>query len=627
MNGESAAVNPAREGTKAAVHYSAIVPAGGTVTFRLRLNDRPPAAASALGDDFDRAFTARREDANEFYASVLPSTLSPDAANVARQALAGLLWSKQYYHYVVRDWLAGDPGQPAPPPERARGRNHQWTHIYNADIISMPDKWEYPWYAAWDLAFHCVPMAVIDPDFAKEQLLLLVREWYMHPNGQLPAYEWSLGDVNPPVHAWAALRVYKIEEKRLGRGDRGFLERIFQKLLLNFTWWVNRKDAEGKNVFQGGFLGLDNIGVFDRSAPLPTGGHLEQADGTAWMALFCQSMLEIAVELAVHDPSYDDVAEKFLEHFLWIAGAIDRVGLNDDEMWDEEDGFFYDVLRLPDGSARRLKVRSMVGLLPLCASTVFAPDVFERLPRLQARSARFIRRHPDLVANISTPDRPGARGRYLLSLLNERKLRRVLAIMLDESELLSPYGIRSLSKYHLEHPFVLDIHGHEHRVGYVPAESDTAIFGGNSNWRGPIWMQVNYLLVENLRRFHQYYGDGLTVECPTGSGIMLTLDQVSDELCRRLLKLFQRGADGRRPVFGSYEKFQTDPHFKDYILFFEYFHGDNGRGCGASHQTGWTGLIANLIDQLHEEEETAGASAAGQPPGKPAPFSSPLIHA
>ena len=515
-----------------------------------------------------------------------------------RQALAGMLWSKQYYEYDLDVWLEERGAHPLRSRQGRMVRNRNWFHMNIADVISMPDKWEYPWFAAWDLAFHTLPLSLVDPDLAKEQLGLMLTDQYVHPSGQLPAYEWNFSDVNPPVHAWAASAVYFVDRLHRGTGDVDFLQLMFRRLLMNFSWWVNRKDPRDNNVFEGGFLGLDNIGVFDRSAPLPTGGHLEQADGTAWMALFCQSMLEIAVELAVHDPSYDDVAEKFLEHFLSIAGAMDRVGQNDDAMWDEEDGFFYDVLRLPDGSARRLKVRSMVGLLPLCASTVFAPDVFERLPR-----SRPAARGSSAATPTSSPTsrcRTGpALGAAMLSLLNERKLRRVLAIMLDESEFLSPYGIRSLSKYHLDHPYVLDINGNEHRVGYLPAESDTGMFGGNSNWRGPIWIPVNLMLLRGLMNLHSYYGDDFKVECPTGSGRWLTLAAIAHEIAGRLIKIFMRDDKGRRPVYGGTSKFQDDPHWRDLILFYEYFHGDNGAGIGASHQTGWTGVIARVIEQQH----------------------------
>jgi Mannosylglycerate hydrolase MGH1-like glycoside hydrolase domain len=604
VEGDQQAVNPAREGTKAAAHYPLQVPAGRTVTVRLRLNDtRPGRGANPLGRRFDEVLADRRRDADEFYATIVPASLSPDAARVTRQALAGLLWSKQFYHYVVKDWLAGDPAQPEPPPGRERGRNHQWTHLYNADVISMPDKWEYPWYAAWDLAFHTVPLALVDSEFAKEQLLLLLREWYMHPNGQLPAYEWSLGDVNPPVHAWAALRVYQIEQKRRGAGDRAFLERVFQKLLLNFTWWVNRKDAEGRNVFQGGFLGLDNIGVFDRSAPLPTGGHLEQSDGTSWMAMYSLNMLAIASELARENPTYEDVASKFWEHFLNIAYAMSGGRLHGgqaQDLWDDEDGFFYDVLHTPDGGRRPLRVRSLVGLIPLLAVQTIEPETLERMPGFHRRLRWFIEHRADLTGSVACMRTPGDDERRLLAILDADRLRRVLQVMLDEREFLSPYGIRAVSQIHRDRPYRLPVNGTEYEVRYEPAESSTGLFGGNSNWRGPIWFPINYLLIEALQKFAQYFGNGFTVECPTGSGQMLTLAEVAAELSRRLSRLFLRGADGRRPVFGGLETFQTDPHWRDLILFHEYFHGDNGAGIGASHQTGWTALVAKLLQQSGE---------------------------
>jgi hypothetical protein len=546
---------------------------------------------------------SRRREADEFYGEVIPASLSDDARNVARQAIAGLLWSKQYYHYVVKDWIEGDPAQPAPPVERARGRNHQWTHLYNSDVISMPDKWEYPWYAAWDLAFHCVPLALVDSDFAKEQLLLLLREWYMHPNGQLPAYEWALHDVNPPVHAWAALRVYKIEKKRRGVGDRAFLERVFQKLLLNFTWWVNRKDAEGNNVFQGGFLGLDNIGVFDRSAPLPTGGHLEQSDGTSWMAMYSLNMLAIATELARENSAYEDVASKFWEHFLNIAHAMSGGQLHGGEghdLWDDEDGFFYDVLHTPDGRRMPLKVRSLVGLIPLLAVQTLEPESLERMDGFTRRLQWFITHRQDLAGNVACMRTPGRAERRLLAILDADRLRRVLAVMLDEREFLSAYGIRAISAIHRDQPYHLEVDGHEYRVAYEPAESSTGLFGGNSNWRGPIWFPINYLLIEALQKFHHYHGESFKVECPTGSGDFMTLHEVAEELSRRLSRIFLRDTDGRRPVFGNIDTFQQDPHWRDLILFHEYFHGDSGAGIGASHQTGWTALVAKLLQQSGE---------------------------
>jgi len=596
------AVNPGHVGTKAAAHYPLIIGAGESVTIRLRWTDKQtlPKKGAPLGDDFDQIFAERQREADEFYATLAPKDLSPDARNIMRQAFAGLLWSKQFYHYDVNQWLKGDPPGPQPPSERLRGRNHEWNHLYNADVISMPDKWEYPWYAAWDLAFHCIPLALVDPDFAKEQLVLMLREWYMHPNGQLPAYEWAFGDVNPPVHAWAAWRVYKIDKKRRGTGDRKFLERVFHKLMLNFTWWVNRKDAEGMNVFQGGFLGLDNIGVFDRSAPLPTGGHIEQSDGTSWMAMYSLNMLAIAMELGREDPAYEDVASKFWEHFVYIAYAINNRGQEGIELWDEADGFYYDVLHLPDGHHYFLKVRSMVGLIPLYAVETLEPEHLDRLPGFKRRLEWFIDHRPDLTRNLACMRTPGRAERRLLSIVDRDRLRCVLKLMLDEREFLSPYGIRAVSRFHHDHPYVLTVGGAEHRVDYEPAESSTGVFGGNSNWRGPIWFPVNYLIVESLQKFHFYLGDDFKVECPTGSGQMMTLWEVAGEISRRLTRTFKRGPDGRRPVYGGAEKFQQDPHWRDLILFHEYFHGDNGAGIGASHQTGWTGLVAKLIQQSGE---------------------------
>jgi glycogen debranching enzyme len=595
VRGDAGAVNPDRTGTKCAVRYSLLVRAGGEVTLRLRLRREPGADRSSVGRDFDEVFGRRAEEADEFYAAVVPASLSDDARNVMRQALGGLLWSKQFYHYVVRDWLAGDPSQPPPPESRRSGRNSEWIHLYNADVISMPDKWEYPWYASWDLAFHCVPLALVDADFAKEQLLLFLREWYMHPNGQIPAYEWAMGDVNPPVFAWAAWRVYKIDKKRTGVGDRHFLKRVFHKLLLNFTWWVNRKDAEGHNVFQGGFLGLDNIGVFDRSAPLPTGGHLEQADGTSWMAMYSLNLMSIALELAVEEPEYEDVASKFWEHFVHIARALNTLGL-----WDEAAGFYHDVLHLPDGRMLPLRIRSLVGLIPLLAVETIDRERLARFPAFQRRLEWFIDNRPDLTEGVACMRTPGAGGRRLLSVVSPEKLSRVLGIVLDEREFLAPHGIRSLSASHREHPFRLQVDGTVHEVRYEPAESQVGLFGGNSNWRGPIWWPINYLLVESLQKFDHYLGDRYRVEMPAGSGRKLTLAEVASELSRRLSRTFLRDERGRRPVHGDEALLQNDPHFRDLVPFHEYFHGDTGAGLGASHQTGWTGLVAKLLAQSGE---------------------------
>jgi hypothetical protein len=599
IDGETAAVNPAREGTKAAAHHAVSVEAGGAQVIRLRLTRRAPAEIAEPFADFDAVFRDRLAEADAFYRSLMPPGVAQDAdrANVMRQALAGMLWTKQYFYYDVDKWLDEHGATPKlPPHERRRVRNSEWFHMFNDDIISMPDKWEYPWYAAWDLAFHMIPLGIVDPDFAKQQLDLMLRNDYLHPNGQLPAYEWNFGDVNPPVHAWSTYQLYLVDKIRNGgKGDIEFLKYAFSKLLVNFTWWVNRKDRTGANVFEGGFLGLDNIGVFDRSSPLPTGGYLDQADGTAWMVFFSQSMLRIAVELALHEPLYEEFVEKFFQHTLFIAGAMDRVGERHDEMWDEEDGFFYDVLRFPDGSATRLKVRSMVGLLPLAAVAVFEDDILARLPRFRERAREFARRHPDLTANVHLPSLPGVANRRMLSILDERKLRRVLARMLDENEFFSPHGIRALSRVHREHPYVFHHDGQEFRVAYVPGDSDSGMFGGNSNWRGPVWMPVNMLLYSSLVRLYTYYGDDFKIECPTGSGRMMTLLEVAKELGERLVRIFLRDASGRRPVYGAAARFQDDPHWRDLLQFYEYFHGDDGAGIGASHQTGWTGLVARII--------------------------------
>jgi hypothetical protein len=602
VHGQDGAVNPDMKGTKVAAHYRLTVDPGQCQVVRLRLSDVAPAAfgptdgkaAGPFGSPFDNSLNTCRQDADDFYAAVIPSSVSADEANVMRQALAGMLWSKQFYHYDVNKWLEERGSDPFKAVRKAAPRNDHWHHMYNGDVISMPDKWEYPWYAAWDLAFHVLPLTLVDADFAKRQLKLMLQEHYMHPNGQIPAYEWNFGDVNPPVHAFSTIFTYFLEQGQTGEGDREWLKSCFHKLLLNFTWWVNRKDRLGRNVFEGGFLGLDNIGVFDRSAPLPTGGHLEQADGTAWMALFCQNMLQIAVELATTDSDYAEMALKFVEHFLWIGAAMGRLG-GETGMWDEEDGFFYDVLRLPNGESQRLKVRSMVGLLPLCAATTFEVEFLEQYPQIVQRLLWFLDARPDLSAAIHDPKKPGVAGRRLLSILDETKLRRVLATMLDEKEFLSPYGIRSMSHYHAEHPYVMQVGGQEYRVAYLPAESDTGMFGGNSNWRGPIWMPVNALIIRALLQSYAYYGDEFTVDCPTGSGRQLNLFEVAQEIGRRAANIFLKDKDGRRPVYGGTRKFQEDPHWRNCVLFYEYFHGDNGAGLGASHQTGWTGLIARSM--------------------------------
>ena len=592
VHGRAEAVNPAREGTKAAVYQRWTLRAGETRALRLQLTDVAP---RPFDREFDAMLERRRREADEFYATTVAAPCSADARAVARQAYAGVLWNKQFYHLDVRRWLTGDPGQPTPPRERLRGRNNRWTHLYNEDVISVPDKWEYPWYAAWDLAFHAIALAPIDPEFAKSQLLLFLREWYLHPNGQIPAYEWAFGDVNPPVHAWAVWRVYKIDRRVTGVADRDFLEKAFQKLLLNFTWWVNRKDTEGQNVFEGGFLGLDNIGVFDRSAPLPTGGHIEQSDGTSWMAMYCLNMLAIALELSQSNPAYEDIASKFFEHFVYIARAMNDLGGEGITLWDEADGFYYDVLQTPR-EARQLKVRSMVGLIPLFAVETLEPDVVDRLPGFLRRMQWFVDNRPEFRANVDTVTVAGGRVRRLLSIVSRTQLTRVLRYMLDRDEFLSPYGIRALSRYHREYPYVLTVGGLEHRVDYEPGESRTALFGGNSNWRGPIWFPVNYLLIESLQKFHYFYGDDLKVECPTGSHRLLNLWDVAAELSRGLVRLFLRGRDGRRPVHGGAEPFQSDPQWRDLLLFYEYFNGDDGAGAGASHQS-WTGLVAKLIQQ------------------------------
>ncbi len=596
VRGAHHAVNPVPEGTKAAAHYCLSIPSGEGASIYLRLTHEQP-SEDVLSDGVDRLFADRIAETDEFYSQVMPPSLSADAQTVFRQAMGGLFWSKQFYHYDVRTWLEGDPAGPPPPPERRAGRNHRWVHLYNADVISMPDKWEYPWYASWDLAFHCVAMALADPDYAKEQLILLLREWYEHPNGQLPAYEWAFSDVNPPVHAWAAWRVYKIEARRCGTADREFLERVFHKLLLNFTWWVNRKDPDGMNVFEGGFLGLDNIGVFDRSKPLPNGGHIEQSDGTSWMGMYCLDMLSIAMELAREDPAYEDVASKFFEHFVYITQAMNNRGGHGISLWDEEDGFYYDVLYLPNQQHDFMKVRSAVGLIPLYAVTVLEPEQLDALPGFRRRMQWFLDNAPNLPHHIEMTQTSAQGIRRQLSLVSHRKLLRILRYMLDEEEFLSPHGIRSISKYHARNPYVLTFDNQEYRVDYDPAEASSGLFGGNSNWRGPVWFPLNFLLIEALQRFHYYYGDSLKVECPTGSGHMMTLWEVAEDISRRLTSIFLRDKGGRRPVFGGNELFQTNPHWRDLIPFYEYFHGDNGAGLGASHQTGWTALVAKLLQQ------------------------------
>ena len=593
--GKATAVNPAGTGTKAAAHYRLTVAGGAAAVIRLRLVQQPP---DAMADPFDASFARtmelRRRETEEFYRDIAPPGLDEDRARVMRQALAGMIWSKQFYFFDLDKWLAehgADPMRPMGPPVR----NRDWFHMVNSDVISMPDKWEYPWYAAWDLAFHTLALSSVDIDFAKHQLDLMLQGYYLHPTGQIPAYEWNFSDVNPPVHAWATIFLHRTEQAFGRPTDLDFLKRAFGKLSLNFSWWTNRKDRFGKNLYEGGFLGLDNIGVFDRSAPLPTGGHLEQADGTAWMALFCQNMLEIGIEIAADDPSYEDLAGKFAEQFLWIARAMNGVG--PDGMWDEEDGFYYDVLRLPDGSATRLKVRSMVGLLPLCAATVIEPWQRERVPQLLRTARERLARMPELSQSMHATGQGhlGVGERGIVALVNEQRLRRILSRMLDEREFLSPHGIRALSRHHAEHPFVMSVHGVEYRVGYLPAESDTAMFGGNSNWRGPVWMPLNALLIRALLQYYEYYGDRFKIECPTGSGQWMTLFEVSREIADRLIRIFLRDEAGRRPVFGGAETFQRDPHWRDNLLFYEYFHGDNGAGIGASHQTGWTGIVAKLI--------------------------------
>jgi hypothetical protein len=611
VGGRLDAVNPAKMGTKASAHYQVSVGPGATEVIRLRLCDNPAGAGSRpIGKDFDAIFDSRLSEADEFYRSLIPPSASEDEAKIMRQALAGMLWTKQYYYFDADKWLDDRSAHPLHNGSR-NARNKDWFHMVNAHVISMPDKWEYPWYAAWDLAFHTIALSTVDLDFAKEQLDLMLTEHYLHPSGQIPAYEWNFGDVNPPVHAWATLYLHRTEQVLHGEADIQFLKRSFSKLLLNFTWWVNRKDRYGKNVFEGGFLGLDNIGVFDRSKPMPTGGYLEQADGTAWMAMFCQNMADLSFELAGYDPIYEDMVGKFEEHFLWIAAAANRLG--PDGMWDEEDGFYYDVLRLPDGSATRLKVRSLVGLLPLCATTVIEKWQRERIPRAVAHFNERLRQMPELLQSIH-PTGPGHLGyaeRSIIALVDTYKLRRILARMLDENEFLSPYGIRSLSRHHAEHPFIFWVSGQEYRVDYLPVESNSGMFGGNSNWRGPIWFPMNELIIRSLVQFYAYYGDAFKVECPTGSGNLMNLFEVSREISNRLTRIFLPDERGRRPVYGGTEKFQTDPYWRDHILFYEYFHGDNGAGLGASHQTGWTGLVAKQL-QLYGSIDAQQVLEAGR---------------
>ena len=609
IHGNKEAVNPKQTGTKVTAYYKLSVPAGGEVTVKLRLSAQSEKVQAPFGKDFDDLFTQRIHEANEFYTARVPSCLTKEERNVVRQAYAGLLWSKEFYHYIVKDWLDGDPNMPPPPASRKNGRNADWQHLYNRDVISMPDKWEYPWFAAWDLAFHMIPFARIDPQFAKDQLVLFLREWYMHPNGQLPAYEFAFGDVNPPVHAWACWRAYKIAAPHSER-DRVFLSRTFQKLVINFTWWVNRKDAEGKNIFGGGFLGLDNIGVFDRSRPLPTGGRLEQADGTAWMAFYCNTMLSMALELARSNPATEDMASKFFEHFVAIADAMNLHGGSG--LWDESDGFYYDQLYV-NGQTIPLRVRSLVGLIPLLAVEILEDEVIDKLPGFRKRMNWFLEHRKDLGENISYMETKAGKDVHrhrLLAIPSRERLVRVLAYMLDESEFLSPYGIRSVSKIHEQHPYVFRVNGQEYRVAYCPAESDTGLFGGNSNWRGPIWMPINYLLVEALERYHHFYGDSLKVECPTGSRRMMNLKQVAEELSSRLARIFLPDANGRRPCHGNEPRFANDPHWRDYAYFYEYFHGDNGRGVGANHQTGWTSLAVRCIEDMAHARETAANGAA-----------------
>ena len=599
VNGKNDAVNRENRGSKASVLYKVHLEGGASTVLQLRLSASVTVADAF--EDYESLFRRRKAEADRFFATIIPGTLSGDEQNVMRQSIAGLLWSKQFYHYIIKEWLDGDPKQPAPPPQRHSGRNSRWGHLYNADVLSMPDKWEYPWFAAWDLAFHCITLSIVDAEFAKQQLSLMLREWYMHPNGQLPAYEWAFGDVNPPVHAWAVWRVYRIEQRRRGEGDIKFLESAFHKLLMNFTWWVNQKDADGLNVFEGGFLGLDNIGLFDRSSPLPVAGMIEQSDGTSWMAMYTLNMLTIASELARHNSTYEDVASKFWEHFLTIAHAMTHICGDGKGLWDGQDGFFYDVLYARSGDWERMKVRSMVGLVPLFAVETLESADLDRMPGFTRRLDWFVKNRPDLTLNIARMH-GGQNDRLLLSIIDADRLRAILRLMLSEEEFLSPYGIRALSQKHHEFPYVKQVGGMEYRVDYEPAESTSGLFGGNSNWRGPVWFPMNYLIIESLQKYHFFYGDNFKVECPTGSGVMMTLAEVADEISQRLMRIFLRGSNGRRPVYERMEKFQADPLWNDLILFFEYFHGDIGAGVGASHQTGWTGLIAKLLQQPARHE-------------------------
>jgi hypothetical protein len=614
IHGTKAAVNAAGTGTKAAALYQLQLLPGASATVRIRMGPAASASSDAF-KDFAQIFADRLRDADEFYEQVHAGLDNADARLVQRQALAGMLWNRQCYHYNVFDWLQGDPGQPPPPKQREEGRNRDWEHLNSDEVLSMPDKWEYPWFASWDLGFHCVALSLVDPEFAKRQLVLLGREWYMHPNGQFPAYEWNFGDVNPPVYAIAGWKIYRLEQLRTGQGDRKFLERVFHKLMINFMWWVNREDAQGRNIYQGGFLGLDNIGVFDRSEALPTGGTVNQSDGTAWMAMYALNLMRIALELAREDHAYEDIASKFFEHFLYIARAMSDIAGEDIGLWDEEDNFYYSVLNLPNGQNVPLRVRSMVGIIPLFAVEVIEQEMLEEMPHFQERLQWFLEKRPDLASLVSRWRDPGSKSRRLLSLARAYRMQKILSRMLDENEFLSPYGIRALSKYHQDHPYVINIHGTKYEVDYEPGESRSRIYGGNSNWRGPIWMPVNYLIVESLRRFYDYYGDDLKVECPTGSGKYLTLWEVAEELAGRLMKLCLLDTNGRRPSLGDDQKQQLDPNFYNCLQFYEYFHGDTGRGLGANHQTGWTGLIANLIA---EHGMARKANPEPQPKGKTA---------